>query len=82
MSRNQSAPGLIVFEGVDGAGKGVQSRALYAAMQSAGYKVLLTREPGGSESAEEIRKLLVEGDTDRWDDISELLLIYAARRSH
>jgi dTMP kinase len=75
-------PGLIVFEGVDGAGKGVQSRALYDAMLAAGYPTILTREPGGSESAEAIRKLIVEGDTGRWDDISELLLIYAARRSH
>jgi len=75
-------PGLIVFEGVDGAGKGVQSRALYEAMLEAGYPTILTREPGGSVSAEAIRKLIVEGDTGRWDDISELLLIYAARRSH
>ena len=79
---NTQVPGLIVFEGVDGAGKGVQSRALHEAMLTAGYPVILTREPGGSVSAEAIRKLIVEGDTDRWDDISELLLIYAARRSH
>tara|TARA_R110000824_G_scaffold288508_2_gene476656 strand:+ start:246552 stop:247199 length:648 start_codon:yes stop_codon:yes gene_type:complete len=82
MSSSNNVPGLIVFEGVDGAGKGVQSRALYTAMQTAGYPVILTREPGGSEPAEAIRKLIVEGDTERWDDISELLLIYAARRSH
>jgi len=75
-------PGLIVFEGVDGAGKGVQSHGLYEAMLEAGYPTILTREPGGSVSAEAIRKLIVEGDTGRWDDISELLLIYAARRSH
>jgi dTMP kinase len=74
--------GLIVIEGVDGAGKGVQSRALEAGMREAGYPVYLTREPGGSPSAELIRKLIVEGEVDRWDDISELLLIYAARRSH
>jgi len=74
--------GLIVLEGVDGAGKGVQSRALEAAMRKAGYPVCLTREPGGSPSAELIRQLIVEGEVDRWDDISELLLIYAGRRSH
>ena len=79
---NSETTGLIVFEGVDGAGKGVQSRALHKAMLDAGCPVILTREPGGSDSAEAIRKLIVEGDTDRWDDISELLLIYAARRSH
>ncbi len=82
LKSNTQATGLIVFEGVDGAGKGVQSRALHEAMQAAGYPVILTREPGGSASAELIRKLIVEGETERWDAISELLLIYAARRSH
>ncbi len=73
---------FIVLEGVDGAGKGVQSRMLLSAMQAAGVDVILTREPGGSPGAEEIRRLIVEGETNRWDDMTELLLIYAARRSH
>ncbi len=73
---------LIVLEGVDGAGKGVQSRMLLSAMKDAGLDVILTREPGGSPGAEEIRRLIVEGETNRWDDMTELLLIYAARRSH
>jgi dTMP kinase len=75
-------PGFIVLEGVDGAGKGVQSRMLCAAMEASGIDVTLTREPGGSPGAEQIRSLIVEGDVDRWDDMTELLLIYAARRSH
>jgi len=82
---NKSATGkagFIVLEGVDGAGKGVQSRMLLAAMQAAGLPALLTREPGGSPGAEEIRRLIVEGDVGRGDDMTELLLIYAARRSH
>ena len=73
---------FIVFEGVDGAGKGVQTRALHTAMLEAGMDVVLTREPGGSEGAEEIRRLIVHGKAERWDDMTELLLIYAARRSH
>ncbi len=73
---------FIVFEGVDGAGKGVQSRLLHQAVSASGLDVILTREPGGSPGAEEIRRLIVEGDADRWDDMTELLLIYAARRSH
>lgn len=73
---------LIVLEGVDGAGKGVQSRMLLSAMKSASLDVILTREPGGSPGAEEIRRLIVEGEPNRWDDMTELLLIYAARRSH
>lgn len=73
---------FIAIEGVDGAGKGVQSRILRDALLAAGIDVLLTREPGGSTGAEEIRQLLVQGDTDKWGAIEELLLIYAARRSH
>lgn len=73
---------FIVIEGVDGAGKGVQSRLLRAALERCGLKVLLTREPGGSPGAEEIRNLLVRGAADKWDSMTELLLVYAARRSH
>ena len=73
---------FIAIEGVDGAGKGVQSRLLRDALQRCGVPVLLTREPGGSPGAEQIRSLLVSGDTDKWDSMTELLLVYAARRSH
>jgi dTMP kinase len=73
---------FIAIEGVDGAGKGVQSRVLRDALLAEGIDVLLTREPGGSPGAEEIRQLLVKGDIDKWGAIEELLLIYAARRSH
>lgn len=84
MSNNQSqqAGKFIAIEGVDGAGKGVQSRLLRDALQGCGVPVLLTREPGGSPGAEEIRALLVSGATDKWDSMTELLLVYAARRSH
>jgi dTMP kinase len=73
---------FIAIEGVDGAGKGVQSRLLRDELQGSGIDVLLTREPGGSHGAEEIRNLLVHGAADRWDAMTELLLIYAARRDH
>ena len=73
---------FIAIEGVDGAGKGVQSRLLQSALQRTGLDVLLTREPGGSPGAEGIRRLLVQGAVDRWDAMTELLLIYAGRRSH
>ncbi|MDG2176254.1 MAG: dTMP kinase [Gammaproteobacteria bacterium] len=82
MSKTINNPGFIVLEGMDGAGKGVQSRMLCTAMKAAGLDVILTREPGGSPGAEQIRSLIVEGNVDRWDDMTELLLIYAARRSH
>ncbi len=73
---------MIVLDGVDGAGKGVQTKLLLEAFQQAGCDCLLTREPGGSDGAEQIRELLVTGHPERWDDMTELLLMYAARRSH
>jgi dTMP kinase len=73
---------MIVIDGVDGSGKGVQTRRLHQALLQAGMQSILTREPGGSAAAEDIRKLLVEGEPDKWDSMTELLLMYAARRSH
>jgi dTMP kinase len=73
---------MIVIDGVDGSGKGVQTRLLHEALSVISDQVLLTREPGGSPAAEDIRKLLVEGEPEKWDSMTELLLMYAARRSH
>ncbi|MDR0781471.1 MAG: dTMP kinase [Pseudomonadales bacterium] len=73
---------FIAVEGIDGAGKSGQSRALVTWLRSLRLDVLHTREPGGSPGAEEIRQLLVTGEAARWDTLSELLLVYAARRSH
>ena len=52
------------------------------ALQRAGVASQRTREPGGSEGAEAIRGLLLEGADERWDSIAETLLFYAARREH
>lgn len=82
MSKQADKAGMIVIDGMDGSGKGVQTRRLRDAFMQAGYKVVLTREPGGSLGAEDIRKLLVEGEPNKWDSMTELLLMYAARRSH
>jgi len=73
---------FITFEGGEGAGKSTQIRLLAAALQAAGTEVCVTREPGGSPGAEQIRELLVTGETGRWDAMTELLLLYAARRDH
>ena len=70
------------FEGIDGSGKSTQARLLADALRLAGHEVVLTREPGGSPGAEEIRRLVLEGSTDRWSAETEILLFTAARRDH
>jgi dTMP kinase len=75
--------GLFVsLEGIDGSGKSTQSRRLADALRARGRDPVLTREPGGAPGAEEIRRLLVEGGTDRWSPETEILLFTAARRDH
>ncbi|CAM3293411.1 dTMP kinase [Paracoccus nototheniae] len=73
---------LISFEGIDGCGKSTQARLLADALRAEGRDVVLTREPGGSPGAEEIRRLLVEGAGERWSPETECLLFTAARRDH
>jgi len=73
---------FITFEGGEGAGKSTQARRLAERLIALGKTVTLTREPGGTAGAEEIRALLVDGDPDRWSPITEALLMYAARRDH
>lgn len=78
-----SGQGLFIsFEGIDGSGKSTQARRLADALRNMGRDVVLTREPGGSPGAEEIRRLVLEGDKDRWSAETEILLFTAARRDH
>ncbi len=73
---------FITFEGIDGSGKSTQARKLAEHLQAQGRDVILTREPGGSEGAEEIRTLVLQGEPDRWSAETEILLFTAARRDH
>ena len=73
---------FISIEGGEGAGKSTQAALLVAALDRAGIRVRATREPGGSRGGETIRRLLLEGEGERWDAISEALLLVAARRDH
>lgn len=78
-----AGPGcFITMEGGEGAGKSTQCRLLSEALAWDGRKIAVTREPGGSPGAEEIRRLLVDGAIDRWDAMTETLLLLAARRDH
>ncbi|HEX3863959.1 MAG TPA: dTMP kinase [Stellaceae bacterium] len=73
---------FITVEGGEGAGKSTQVELLLKALSGIGINAQCTREPGGSDGAEAIRALLLEGATDRWDAIGEALLLNAARRDH
>lgn len=73
---------FITFEGGEGTGKSTQAKRLAATLESAGYDVQLTREPGGTFGAESIRELVLSGTQDRWSGMTELLLMYAARIDH
>ena len=73
---------FLTFEGIDGSGKSTQARLLADHLRREGRDVILTREPGGSAGAEEIRNLVLQGDPDRWSAETEILLFTAARRDH
>ena len=78
-----AGPGrFISFEGIDGSGKSTQAQMLADRLRRMRQTVVLTREPGGSTGAEEIRRLVLEGNPDRWSAETEILLFTAARRDH
>lgn len=70
---------FISFEGIDGAGKSTHIAALQGWLRARGHEVVLTREPGGSPLAEQLRELVLHRTMDA---LSETLLIFAARRDH
>jgi dTMP kinase len=71
---------FITLEGGEGTGKSTQVKALAAALRERGFDVLQTREPGGSEGAEVIRRLLLHDA--HWTPEAEALLFAAARAEH
>jgi dTMP kinase len=73
---------FITIEGGEGAGKTTQVALLVAALERAHIPARATREPGGSPGGEAIRRLLLEGDSERWDAVDEALLFAAARHDH
>jgi len=73
---------FITLEGGEGTGKSTHARRLAARLEAKGHDVVLTREPGGSPAAEDIRRLLVTGEPERWSPVAETLLNNAARDAH
>ena len=73
---------FITFEGIEGSGKSFQSKKLYKKLKRKGLSVIHTREPGGSNSAEEIRKLILNGAKNKFHILTDTLLYLAARNEH
>ena len=73
---------FITFEGGEGSGKSTQIDFLSDFLKKKGAKVLSTREPGGTPSAEIIRDLVTKGDPDKWTPLTESLLMWASRTEH
>ena len=78
---------FIVFEGIEGCGKSYQSRKLYKNIKKEGFPVILTREPGGTGSAEKIRKVILDDyfypdSKEKFDKYTDTMLYLAARNEH
>lgn len=73
---------FITFEGGEGTGKTTQIERAKAYLASKNIEAVVTREPGGTYGAEAIRDLLLKGTHERWNGMTELLLLYAARLDH
>jgi len=77
-----TSPQFITLEGGEGTGKSTQAKRLAAKLGERGISTVVTREPGGSPGAEQIRDLFVHGEPGRWSALTETLLVFAARVDH
>tara|TARA_B100000029_G_C17536304_1_gene944997 strand:- start:943 stop:1605 length:663 start_codon:yes stop_codon:yes gene_type:complete len=80
-------PFFVTFEGIEGSGKSYQSKKLYKNLKAMGFQVILTREPGGTASAEKIREVILKDyfhkdAKEKFDKYSDTLLYLAARNEH
>src|SRR5689334_14732859 len=73
---------FITFEGLDGCGKSTQLEKLATVLRTQGFPVVVTREPGGTETGAKIRKLLLDTATASLSPLSELALMFASRAQH
>ena len=83
MMRHMSRRGrFITFEGLDGTGKSTQMRKLAAVLRAAGHEVVETREPGGTATGEQIRRVLLHSGTTGLAPLAEMALMFASRAQH
>ena len=80
-------PLFVTFEGIEGSGKSYQCRKLYNELRKKNLSVILTREPGGTKSAEKIRKVILEDyfasdSKEKFSKYTDTLLYLAARNEH
>ncbi|EMH80144.1 dTMP kinase [alpha proteobacterium HIMB114] len=73
---------LITFEGIEGSGKSTQINEVYKFLKKRKIKCIKTREPGGTRLAEKIRKIIIKDLKNNEDNLTELLLLFAARSNH
>ena len=73
---------FITFEGIEGSGKSYHSRLLFLKLKKMNLPVVLTREPGGTKGAEEIRKVILNGKINKFDKITDTFLYIAARNEN
>lgn len=73
---------FISLEGIDGSGKSTQAKLLYERLREKGFQVLLTREPGGTQLAEEIRRVILTPGKEDLAPMAEILLYAASRAQH
>jgi dTMP kinase len=73
---------FITFEGLDGCGKSTQLEKLAAALRAEKLRIVVTREPGGTPTAEKIRQLLLDTGTGALAPLAELALMFASRAQH
>ncbi|HKW18627.1 MAG TPA: dTMP kinase [Terriglobales bacterium] len=73
---------FITLEGLDGSGKSTQLERLATKLRAQEFSVIMTREPGGTEAGEKIRKLLLDTQTSGLAPMAELALMFASRAQH
>lgn len=73
---------FITFEGGEGSGKSSQINLLKSKLMDKGIEIICTREPGGTPSAEILRELVTIGEVNKWEPMTEALLMFASRYEH